>query len=90
MIAELSLYQEAGISPKDILKIATIGSAKRMKMDGDLGTIEPGKIADLLLVDGDPTQDINDLRKLRLVIKDGIPYYPDDIYRALNMNPCCD
>lgn len=61
-----------------------------MGMDDELGSIEPGKIADLILVDGDPTKNISDIRRVMTLIKDGRVYDPAAIYRALGIQPCCE
>jgi imidazolonepropionase-like amidohydrolase len=61
-----------------------------MGMDDELGSVAPGKLADLILVDGDPTRDISDIRRVVLVVKDGRVYDPAAIYRALGIRPCCD
>jgi imidazolonepropionase-like amidohydrolase len=58
-----------------------------MKMDGDLGSIEPGKIADVVLVDGDPTARISDLRRAVIVVKGGVVYRPLEIYREIGVKP---
>jgi cytosine/adenosine deaminase-related metal-dependent hydrolase len=71
---ELELYVEAGIPPAEVLRIATLGAARVMKHDDELGTIAPGKLADLDIIDGDPTTNISDLRKVVTVIKDGKVY----------------
>jgi Amidohydrolase family len=68
---ELELYVEAGIPPLDVLQIATLGPARMMKRDGDLGSIAPGKLADLIVTDGDPSVDMSRIRALRWVFKDG-------------------
>lgn len=86
---ELELYVEAGIPAPEVLRLATIGAARVMGMDDELGSIEPGKLADLILVDGDPTTDIRDIRRVVTVIKDGRVYDPAAIYRALGIEPCC-
>ena len=52
-----------------------------------LGSITPGKLADLVLVDGDPTTNIADLRRIRLVMKEGVVYYPSEIYPELGVKP---
>lgn len=68
---ELELYVQAGIPAPEVLRIATLGAATVMKHDRQLGSVAPGKLADLVLVDGDPTTDIHDIRKTVKVIKDG-------------------
>jgi hypothetical protein len=49
--------------------------------------VSAGKRADLLLVDGDPTQNISDIRHIALVLKDGVAYYPAEIYQAIGIEP---
>jgi len=68
---ELELYVEAGIPPAEVLRIATLGAASVMKHDDQLGSIVPGKLADLDIIDGDPATNISDLRRVVTVIKDG-------------------
>jgi parallel beta-helix repeat protein len=86
---ELELWVEAGIPAAEVIALATLGAARTMGMDDELGSIEPGKIADLILVDGDPTVDISDIRRVVSVMKDGRVYDPAAIYRALGIEPCC-
>ena len=86
---ELELYAEAGIPAPEVLTLATLGAAREMGRGDDLGTIEPGKLADLILVDGDPTEDIRDIRRVTTVVKGGTAYDPGAIYRALGIEPCC-
>ena len=61
---------QAGIAPVKVLAMATKNVAEHLMQD-NLGMIAPGYLADLLLVDGDPTLDLSALRKVTLVIKDG-------------------
>ena len=82
---ELELYVQAGIAPVDVLRIATLRPAEIMKRDKDLGTIEPGKLADFILVDGDPTTNISDVRRVVRVVKDGRVYDPRAIYAELGV-----
>jgi len=84
---ELELYVQAGIPPADVLYIATLGAARVMKHDGEFGVIAPGRLADVVLVDGDPTVDISDVRRTRLVVKDGVVYEPDRLYAAIGVAP---
>ncbi len=82
---ELELYALAGIPPADVLRIATLVPAQLLKRDKDLGTIEPGKLADFILVDGDPTKDISDIRKVVTVVKDGKVYDAKAVYAELGI-----
>lgn len=82
---ELELYVEAGIPAPEVLRIATLGAARVAKLDRDLGTIAPGKLADLILVDGDPAARIEDIRKVVLTVKDGVFYDAAELYRAVGV-----
>ena len=82
---ELELYVQAGIPPAEVLRIATLVPAQVLKREKDLGTIEPGKLADFIIVDGDPTKNISDVRKVVKVVKDGKVYDPVAIYRELGV-----
>jgi imidazolonepropionase-like amidohydrolase len=84
---ELELYAEAGIPAGEVLRIATIGAARVAKRDGDLGSVAPGKLADLILVEGDPAKRIGDIRRVSLVIKDGKVYEPRALYRSIGVRP---
>ncbi|MCI0573206.1 MAG: amidohydrolase family protein [Myxococcaceae bacterium] len=84
---ELELYVRAGIPAPEVLQIATLQAARVMKRDGELGSITPGKLADLVLVDGDPTRDISSVRKTRLVIKDGALFESAKIHEAIGVQP---
>ena len=84
---ELELYVKAGMTPAQALQIATWNGAKYARVLGDRGSIAVGKRADLILVDGDPTADIADIRKVALVIKNGTAYYPGEVYEALGIRP---
>ena len=84
---ELELYVSAGIPANKVLQIATIGAARVMKMDGAFGSIEPGKVADLALVEGDPVANIADIRRVRTTIKDGKIYDAAALYRELGVLP---
>ncbi|MES3034833.1 MAG: amidohydrolase family protein [Gemmatimonadota bacterium] len=84
---ELELFSEANIPNTDILHIATLGAARVMKKDADRGSLEVGKLADLVLVDGDPSQRMRDLRRMELVMKGGVIYIPDSLYAAVGVKP---
>jgi hypothetical protein len=85
--SELESWVKAGIPASSVLSMATLGGARFLGVDGQQGTIAPGKLADLYLVDGDPTQDIRAIRKGKLVVKGGNVYYPDEIHEALGIKP---
>lgn len=82
---ELELYVQAGLAPRDVLRIATLTAAQVAKRDHDLGTIEPGKLADFILVDGDPTRNISDVRRVVTVVKDGKVFEAGEIYGELGI-----
>jgi imidazolonepropionase-like amidohydrolase len=82
---ELEIYCQAGIPAPQVLRITTLGAAQVMKRDRELGSIEPGKLADMILVNGDPTTNISDIRKIDTVIKGGALIYPREIYPALGV-----
>ena len=84
---ELELYEQAGIPAPRVLQIATLGAARVMKRDFWFGAIAPGKFADVILVDGDPSRHISDIRRVRTVVKNGVVYQAADIYQALGVAP---
>jgi hypothetical protein len=71
---ELEVYERAGISAAEVLQMATIVSARVMKDDRDYGSISPGKVADLIVVDGKPAEHVSDLRKVQQVVRAGRLY----------------
>ena len=70
-IRELEFYVAAGMTPLTALRSATIKPAEWLAVSDQLGTLEPGKLADVIAVDGDPTQNISALRHLRFVMHNG-------------------
>jgi hypothetical protein len=68
---ELELLVGGGITPADAIVIATRNSARYLGMLETLGTIEKGKLADMVLLSADPTRDVNNLKSIDAVIKDG-------------------
>ncbi|WP_374357302.1 amidohydrolase family protein [Chitinimonas sp.] len=84
---ELELYVQAGIAPAEVLRMATLVPAQVMGVDKDRGAIAAGKLADMVLIDGNPLERISDIRKVYRTIKGGKVYQPADIERALGMSP---
>ena len=73
---EIELMQLGGMTPMQIIIAATKNGAHVCNLETDLGTIEPGKIADIWVVEGDPLQNIHALAEARLVIRDGVVIRP--------------
>ena len=71
LVRELEIYVEAGLTPAEALATATIVPAKLVGQDKNTGSIKAGKVADLVLVDGDPSKRIGDLRNTRVIMLDG-------------------
>jgi cytosine/adenosine deaminase-related metal-dependent hydrolase len=84
---ELELYVQAGIPAPEVLRIATWNGAKYARVLEDRGSIAVGKLADLVLVDGDPTRDISAIRKVALVVSQGASVDPSAVYRELGVRP---
>jgi len=84
---ELELYQRAGMTPPEILKRATYDTAKDVGQDQTMGSIEKGKLADFFLVPGDPTKDLKAIKTIRMVVKDGVFYYPTEVYPHFGITP---
>lgn len=86
---ELELYVQAGLTPAQVLQVATLNGATVARAT-DRGVIAPGKASDLVLLDGDPMNNISDVRKVALVIKGATAYSPADVDRALGIAPFAD
>ncbi len=71
---EAELLVEAGFTPMEALRIYSYNGAQFLGEADRLGTIAPGKAADLVVIHGDPSQNINDIEKVEIVFKDGIGY----------------
>jgi Amidohydrolase family len=84
---ELELEVQTGIPPTKALQIATINAARLLKQDGELGSVAPGKRADLLMVEGNPAERISDIRRCRLVLKNGTLYDSAAVYSAAGIKP---
>ena len=80
---ELELYVEAGLTPAQAIKTATIIPATVMKIDKKTGSVEAGKQADLVIIDGDPVKNIREIRNVSVVIKGGRIYDPVKLHRMV-------
>ncbi|MGJ9384147.1 DPP IV N-terminal domain-containing protein [Salipaludibacillus sp. CF4.18] len=80
----LKAMNDYGMTPFEALQTATINPAQVMGVEDDLGTIEEGKLADLILVEGNPHEDIKDAANVQKVMKNGEVYTIDDIVAPFN------
>jgi imidazolonepropionase-like amidohydrolase len=71
---EFEYMVEAGMPPLEAIRSATLEAATLLRVDQDLGTLEPGKLADIVAVPGDPTLDVGLLGRVSFVMKDGAIY----------------
>ncbi len=78
--AELRLYQREGIPPAKILRAATYQSARISGVEADLGSIEPGKLADMVVLDGDPLADISASDNVVMTVKNGRRYALEELF----------
>ena len=78
---ELEAYQVAGLSPFEVLQTATLNGAKVLGTEKDMGTLEVGKLADILIVKENPLEDVKHLREMELVVINGKVYRLEDLLK---------
>jgi imidazolonepropionase-like amidohydrolase len=81
---EMELMVAAGLSPLEVLTSATATGARTMGMERDLGTISPGKLADLLILDADPLLDVDNLSQIYRVMKGGRIFIPSELLKSVH------
>ncbi len=79
ILRELELLVEAGLTPAQALRAATLDAATACGRAEDLGSLQAGKLADLLVLDASPLADVRNLARVRVVVKDGVPHTPEEI-----------
>lgn len=84
---ELELFETIGLTPAEVLRRASYDMAAYLGQDEDLGSIEKGNYADFFLVPGDPTESLGELRQIRMVVSDGVVYFPSEIYPSFGIRP---
>jgi len=84
---EIELYVEAGLTPLEALQAATIVPARAMKLDAELGTIEKGKRADIVVLNANPLERIQNIRSARWTIIDGRVYDTQALWRSVRFQP---
>ncbi|MGD1095643.1 MAG: amidohydrolase family protein [Bryobacteraceae bacterium] len=82
--SEMELLEAAGIPPIDVLRAATITAAEALNAQQNLGAIEPGKLADIVIVDADPLRDIANTRYVYRVVKGSEIYDPQELITHIN------
>ncbi|MGC2718448.1 MAG: amidohydrolase family protein [Candidatus Acidiferrales bacterium] len=84
---EIELYVQAGFTPLEAIQAATIVPARVMKLDGELGTVETGKRADLIIVGANPLESIHNIRKVESVITNGTMYNCAELWKSVGFKP---
>ncbi len=84
---ELALFVRAGLSPAEAIRMATLVPARTLGRDRDLGSIAAGKLADLVIVDGDPLADVTALARVVSTMRGGVVYPSAPLYEALGVRP---
>lgn len=84
---ELELYTGLGMTPAQVLARDTLEVQRYMGRDQSLGSIAKGKLADFLLVPGDPVKDIKAIKTIAMVVKDGMVYFPSEVYPEFGIKP---
>jgi imidazolonepropionase-like amidohydrolase len=80
---ELELYVQAGFTPMEAIQAATVVPARVMRLDQDLGTVQVGKIADLIVLGRNPIESINNIRSVERVVVEGALYETGPLWRAV-------
>lgn len=84
---ELELYVKAGFTPLEAIQAATVTPARVMKVDNEVGTIEPGKRADIIVLDANPLDEINNIRKIRYVVTQGRMFETAKLWESVGFKP---
>lgn len=79
----VELLVQAGFSAEEAIQIATANGAEYLGILDDAGTIAVGKTADLVVIDGDPSNSISDIRKMEIVFKDGVGYHSKQLFDSV-------
>lgn len=86
MLREIELLVAANLTPMEAIQAATRNSAELLN-NNNIGTIEKGKLADLVIVDGNPLKDINMIHRIKMVIKKGEIFYPETVLKSIRRTP---
>lgn len=84
---EIELYVKAGFTPMEAIQAATLIPARVMKLENEVGTVEAGKRADLILIEGNPLESISNIRNVRWVVAAGRLFNPADLWQSVGFKP---
>ena len=84
---EIELYVQAGFTPMEAIQAATLVPARVMGLDKEVGTVEEGKRADLIILNGDPLEDIHNTRNVEYVITNGVMYNCAELWKSVGFRP---
>ena len=87
---EIELYVQAGFTPMEAIQAASLVPARVMGLEKEVGTIEPGKRADVIVIDGDPLADIRNTRNVEFTIAKGKMYKSSELWRSVGFKPWLD
>jgi sugar lactone lactonase YvrE len=76
---EMWTFVQAGMTPLEAIRVATLNPARTLGLDQDLGSLEPGKLADFVVLDKNPLEDIHNSESVALVVKNGVARRPEDL-----------
>jgi imidazolonepropionase-like amidohydrolase len=84
---ELELYVKAGMTPMEAIQSATLTPARVMRLEKEVGTIEPGKRADILILERNPLEDISNIRKIKFVVTQGRLFDCSELRKSVGFKP---
>ena len=76
---EMWTFVQAGMTPLEAIRVATLNPARTLGLDQDLGSLEAGKLADFVILDKNPLEDIHNSESVALVVKNGVAARPEDL-----------
>ena len=84
---ELELYVKAGLTPLEAIQAATLTPARVMKLENEVGTIEPAKRADIIILDANPLDNISNIRKVSSVVAQGRLFDSARLWKSVGFRP---
>ena len=84
---EIELYVQSGFTPMEAIQAATIVPARAMGLEKESGTVEKGKRGDLILINGNPLEDVRNTRNVEFVITNGVMYHTAELWQSVGFKP---